>query len=424
MLTRKYISLITRRIFLHIAITLSIYNYSFSQTGADILYFADSTYNIGLEAARLLRQSVPFQANVRNFFISQNLEQSADRVAYAIGGSLNWNPTIWKDHLKAGVTMMTSQKIYGPSDKDGSLLLGPGQESYAALGEYYLSGSFEKVTFHIGAMEYNNPLFSGADIRMNPITHRGININYRADADNYFGIAVFDAIKWLNASSHMNLYEFAGFDNKDVVWALGAKRKLSDHSFGMYSSLAPDYYLGFYSEGSTATNVLQNKGTISLQYMFEKSVGAEIGGSFFFHMIGGKIDLTFNNFTAVLGYTFIPSDDRPQQVWGIMPYYNMMIFSFFNRPKEHAIRAGLIKPIRNDQKLIANVGSGFTPNSGESASPNAVEYNLTLDYTWKNIFNFRLRGAYYDEFNTSPNNNTNDVIDIRFIINYYWKSNS
>ena len=104
-----------------------------------------------------------------------------------------------------------------------------------------------------------------------------------------------------------------------------------------------------------------------------------------------------------------------------MPYYNMMIFSFFNRPKEHALRLGMVYPINEKFKIISNIANGFIPNDGDYASPNAQEYNLTFEYTWKSILDFRLRGAFYDQHNSSLGNDANDVTDIRFIINYYWK---
>jgi hypothetical protein len=50
--------------------------------------------------------------------------------------------------------------------------------------------------------------------------------------------------------------------------------------------------------------------------------------------------------------------------------------------------------------------------------------NLRLDYTWKDMVNFRLRGAYYNELNSSEVSTTNYVYDFRFIVNYYWKSKS
>ena len=54
--------------------------------------------------------------------------------------------------------------------------------------------------------------------------------------------------------------------------------------------------------------------------------------------------------------------------WGFMPSYNMMIYNRFNRPREHAIRIGEVKPILNNFQIITNIGSGFTPNSGKNAS--------------------------------------------------------
>ena len=50
-----------------------------------------------------------------------------DSVAWALGGSLEYLSGYWHQRLRVAATLHTSQKLYGPGDKDGTLLLKRGQ---------------------------------------------------------------------------------------------------------------------------------------------------------------------------------------------------------------------------------------------------------------------------------------------------------
>ncbi len=55
----------------------------------------------------------------------------------ALGGYAGFKTGYFRDRLAFGATVYTSQKLYGPEDKDGTGLLQTGQEGYTVLGEVY-----------------------------------------------------------------------------------------------------------------------------------------------------------------------------------------------------------------------------------------------------------------------------------------------
>ena len=75
---------------------------------------------------------------LRNYYSDRIREELDDSRAWAQGGWLGYETAWWRDHLRVGAKVFTSQKLSGPDDKDGTLLLKPGQESFTVLGEAYL----------------------------------------------------------------------------------------------------------------------------------------------------------------------------------------------------------------------------------------------------------------------------------------------
>ena len=54
-----------------------------------------------------------------------------------MGGSAGFKTGYFGDFAALGATGYTSQRLYGPLDKDGTKLLQPGQEQYTVMGELY-----------------------------------------------------------------------------------------------------------------------------------------------------------------------------------------------------------------------------------------------------------------------------------------------
>ena len=75
------------------------------------------------------------------------------------------------DHVAFGATVYTSNPIYAPDDRDGTLLLAPGQNGYTVLGELYTELRIVKdLGITVGAKGYDTPFINRNDNRMTPNT--------------------------------------------------------------------------------------------------------------------------------------------------------------------------------------------------------------------------------------------------------------
>ncbi|MDM9632826.1 OprD family outer membrane porin [Robiginitalea aurantiaca] len=393
-----------------------------AQSGPDYFIFKDSLYDNPIDAANLKSLRIPFKAKMRSYYFFQDLTTNK-KEALALGGSLSWNPSIVSNHITGRVTLATSQRIYGQLERDGTMLLKPGQEGFTVLQEYALQFKKNKFLLNVGAREMNSPLLNTSDVRMLPATHRGIDINYLFKEDSYISFGVIDQIKWINSDRFIDLYEFAGFDRNELVWGTANRYKTDIMAFGLYYLNAKDYYHGLYTEYYREFSLKGNPIKIGIQYMHENDIGDGIGGDFNFNMLGTKLDFYLFGLKSFIGYTNVLSVDKAQEVWSIMPYYNMMIFNFFNRPKEQSVKLGVILKLSEVLNLYPNMGFGFTPNSGDAASPNQQEYNLTLDYTFLKDFNLKVRGAFVHQNSIRNLDLTSkDIVDFRVILNYKWSN--
>ncbi|MGB5315617.1 MAG: OprD family outer membrane porin, partial [Robiginitalea sp.] len=285
-----------------------------AQSGPDYFIFKDSIYDNPIDAANVKGIRIPFKAKVRSYYLFQDLKTNM-KEAWALGGSLSWNPSLVSEHISGRVALATSQKIYGPSDRDGTMLLKPGQEGFTVLQEYALQFKKDKFLLNAGAREMNNPLLNTSDVRMLPATHRGMDINYLFKEDSYVSFGVFDQIKWINSDRFVDLYEFVGFDQKELVWGSANRYKTENMAFGFYYLNAKDYYHGLYTEYYREFTLNNQTFKLGFQYMHENDIGDGIGGDFNFNMIGTKLDFSIYGIKSFIGYTYVLSEDKAQEVW-------------------------------------------------------------------------------------------------------------
>ena len=71
------------------------------------------------------------------YFNRENPEDGTENEAWAFGGWISYRSGWLFDVFGLGATFYGSAPLYAPDDKDGTLLLKPGQEGYDVLGEAY-----------------------------------------------------------------------------------------------------------------------------------------------------------------------------------------------------------------------------------------------------------------------------------------------
>ncbi len=118
-----------------------------------------------------------FSAQLRTFYFDRDKFDGSSSEAWALGGSISYLSGYLGNFLRIGATGYTSQPLYGPDDRDGTLLLQPGQEGYTVLGQLYGEVKFtDKIFGAIGAKTYNTPYLNTNDTRMTPNTFEGATV--------------------------------------------------------------------------------------------------------------------------------------------------------------------------------------------------------------------------------------------------------
>src|SRR5207249_1632956 len=226
-----------------------------------------------LEKRRQALKDTKFEFNLRTFYFDRSDFSGAEKQAWAIGGWLGVKTGYFLDHIAFGATVYTSNPIYAPDDRDGTLLLAPGQNGYTVLGEFYAELRIVKdVGITVGAKGYDTPFINRNDTRMTPNTFEAIVLqgctelgksssddNVTADgiglskdekevavptptpaqevASIKYGLGYFYQIKERNDSEFVSMSVDAGAHVERGVWAAGALYEKGKFSIG-----AIDYY--------------------------------------------------------------------------------------------------------------------------------------------------------------------------------------
>src|SRR5438067_5880725 len=135
-----------------------------------------------LERRRQALKDTKFEFNLRSFYFDRSDFNGSEKQAWAIGGWLGVKTGYFLDQIAFGATVYTSNPIYAPDDRDGSLLLAPGQNGYTVLGEYYAESQIVKdVGITVGAKGYDTPFINRNDTRMTPNTFQAIVLQGRTE---------------------------------------------------------------------------------------------------------------------------------------------------------------------------------------------------------------------------------------------------
>ena len=112
--------------------------------------------------------------NVRTYYFYRDKYDDTKSEAWALGGALSYQSGWFLDRFSVGSVLYTSQRLYGPEDRDGTLLLKPGQHGYTVVGQLYGRVKLIEDNFiNIYRYEYNTPFINKNDNRMTPNTFEG-----------------------------------------------------------------------------------------------------------------------------------------------------------------------------------------------------------------------------------------------------------
>jgi hypothetical protein len=385
------------------------------------------------ELEKLLEPLSPFfrdtrlAVNLRSYYFNRNyVNDPSAKEAWALGGSVNYESGWWMNRLKIGAVAYTSQKLYGPADRDGTLLLRPDQDSFSVLGQAYASlRLLDGLESRVFRQTFNLPYVNQQDSRMVPNTFEAVSFIGRSIASTDFIVSHVTQMKTRDSSKFVPMSEVAGIKNTDKGLTMaGARYHLSERfNIGAITEYGWDLWNTLYAESNRTWTFTEDiEFRLSGQLTHQESVGKELAGDFSTYVYGaeGAISCKGAILTAAFSVTDHSSDILSP--YGQYPGYLSLMIKDFDRADENAWLIG----VSYDFSLLGldglsgfvNYANGNTPESGPSASPDEEELDLTVDYRIKKGFMkgfwLRLRGATLNQRGPGAQ----DVNEIRFILNY------
>ena len=368
-----------------------------------------------------------WKVNWRTYYLNRDTDQESDRETLATGGSVNWTSGYFQKYIQVGMTVYTSQKVFGDKDKDGAGLLQDEQQSYGGVGELYIDGVLGDTHFRGGRFAINTPYMNKHDIRMLPNTFQGARVTHQLTKNWLIGGGHITHMKDRTSTGFDKLYEREGFDDDKGVTAVGSIYTRGAQTGGFYYYHAPDFMDTLYFEYDYK-QVLNKDDFLSFgaQYTHQNSVGEKFDSEFDIDHFGGKAKWKTGSLTTDLTYTYYSDTEQIRNPWGGVPGYTSVIVKDFYRPGESTWMLGFDYDFSDAgiPGLSANTNflSGDTPDNGINASPDQDEWDLTVDYRLQQgvLKNFwiRLRHAHINQKNSNGNTDAKDMNDARLILNY------
>ena len=289
--------------------------------------------------------------NLRTYYFYRDNFDNGKNQAWAIGGSIGYKSGYAFDRFALGAALYTSQPLYAPKDRDGTLLLTPGQEGYTVLGQAYAEIKVvDDVLINLYRQEYNSPYINKDDSRMTPNTFEGYSITGRRGGKDgapqlVWGGGYVTKIKERNSDEFVWMSQAAGADVKRGVFMGGARYAQKGFSIGAIDYYSEDIINIFYTEGKYT---LPLKGPFGLlfsgQFTHQQSTGDDLltGSSFSTNQLGVKGDASYGGGLLTLAYTQTAKGADIQNPWGVYPGYTKVQVEEFNRAGEKAfmVKAG------------------------------------------------------------------------------------
>jgi hypothetical protein len=393
----------------------------------------DESFEWESRADRIRRQRMAaiegteFPVEFRTMYLDRNKFDDSESSAWAIGGSAGLRSGYFRELLSVGSTVYTSQRLYGPEDKDGTLLLKPGQHGYTVIGEVYGDALLgEDAHAYVGRKAYDTPYINRNDVRMTPNTFEAATVQGQVGMGGdgalvNYGAGYFSKIKERNSDAFVSMSKDAGATVDRGVSTVGGVYRQGNFSLGAIDYYSDDIINIAYAEAKHTVPVTPDwKVKLAAQYSDQQSTGDDLlkGEDFSACQGGVRADVPFGGATFTVAYTDAGGDANMQNPWSGYPGYTSVQVEDFNRDGEEAIllRAAYAFSCVKGLSAYALWVNGTNPDDPEQFSKD--EYDANLQWTAKEgvLKGLTLRGRY--ALVTQDGGDVDDLTDFRVICSY------
>jgi hypothetical protein len=363
----------------------------------------------------------------RSYYLGRDRDQNQDNVGLALGGSAQYLSGWAFDRVQVRATVYTSQDLYGPSDKDGTLLFLPGPEGFTVLGEANAVVRFgEDDVLRVGRQLFELPYLGSHDIRMVPNTFEAIAFGNASPTGLAYVVGYVDGIKRKNDDDFIPMSEAAGVANGDDGAIMAGARYVFENGTEILAidQQTNDVFNTLFAKFERRFTLANDRSWKAfVQYTDQRSVGADLIGEFDTSLLSAKAEYSWGNATLRVAASTTDDEKGIQKPYGNPANYLSVIVDDFDRAGEDAWMIGgnynFGRAGPGELSMFANIVTGDTPDSGPASSPDETEYDLTVDYRIKegaaqNLW-LRFRGAYIDQDEAVGGD---DFLDLRVIVNW------
>jgi hypothetical protein len=370
--------------------------------------------------------------NLRTYYLYKDKYDNSLSEAWAVGGALAYKSGYLLDHFSLGVAVYTSQPLYAPEERDGTLLLAPGQEGYTVLGQIY--GEIKVIPdnyFRFYRQEYNTPYINKNDSRMTPNTFEGYSFHGAYGGKDgapglRYGGGYITKIKERNSDEFVWMSKDAGAKVDRGVALAGVNYSQGPFSIGVIDYYSDDILNIFYTEGKAVFNPTKELGfLVAAQYTDQRSVGDDLlkGFGFTTSQFGIKGEMSYRRAILTLAYSIAGKGADLQNPWSSYPGYTSVQVQDFNRAGENAFLGKLSYDFSN-LGLAGVTAYALWVHGWDRVDPITKasvkqEDEYDFDLQWRpqikvlKGFWFRTRYAYVSQREGGPNQS-----DFRIIVNY------
>ncbi|MFM8745507.1 MAG: OprD family outer membrane porin [Aestuariivirga sp.] len=158
--------------------------------------------------------------HLRSYLFDRSNNEGDDPAAWATGGWVGYQTGWIGDMLRFGAVAYTSQPLWAPEDRPGSLLLLPDQEGFSVLGQAYAALRYDGQLLTLGRQLVDQPEINPHDNRMAPITYEGASLGGDVGIFSYYA-AFLTATKTRGSDKFENFAEAAGVDSNEPMYLGG-----------------------------------------------------------------------------------------------------------------------------------------------------------------------------------------------------------
>ena len=387
---------------------------------------------------------------LRSMWFDRELPNGKSQETWAAGAGLWGRTGYWRDTFSLGARLYAELPLYGPDDKDGGLLLKPGQKGYAVLGEAYGKLKFADQVFTlyrqaIGAnpqkatgvrsLQTDLNYLGSRDIRMVPLTYEAAMLNGPITGSLSYQFGYVDKVKDINSDRFVSMSRLAGVTTKDTgLWNGGLQWSPAKDMWvqGSYYHVEDTIRIAYADFDWVNRVSKESYWRVATQYSDQRSEGANrlTGSAFKGWNAGlyGEYGWTWLRLYGAVSSTGTGQAMRSPYSFG--PFYIGQRIKTFNRAGEDALMAGTTFDLAGfglpGFSIDLNVADGrhAIDAATRAALPKWREYDTDFIYLFPKesvVPNMRVRlryGTVREDFGTRVDRTDDLRFDLNWAVNF------